>query len=195
MTKDGSAAMRTRSTVRAAARDEFRKGAAQAEPGLVHWLKAGYRPLRDGAMRWPAAVLGGAVLLFAGSLLLFPVLGSEFVPTLREGTFQVRSTLPPGASLDSAIQYGKRIQSVLREFPEVTGTYSRVGRAEVAEQDGGARAAGAGGRLGGQGQRRAGVKLRMPPGWPRKTTPVRIGSIGSTHGVKVRPSPARKNSM
>ncbi len=34
----------------------------------------------------------------------------------------------------------------------------------------------------------------MPPGWPRKTTPVRIGSIGSTHGVKVRPSPARKNS-
>ena len=109
----------------------FRKGAAQAEPGLVHWLKAGYRPLRDGAMRWPAAVLGGAVLLFAGSLLLFPLLGSEFVPTLREGTFQVRSTLPPGASLDSAIQYGKRIQSVLREFPEVTGTYSRVGRAEV----------------------------------------------------------------
>merc|ERR1712023_536420 len=75
--------------------------------------------------------MGIAVLAFAGSLLLFPFLGSEFVPTLREGTFQLRSTLTPGASLDSAINYGKRIQEVLEDFPEVTQSYARVGRAEV----------------------------------------------------------------
>ena len=43
----------------------------------------------------------------------------------------MRSTLPPGASLDSAISYGKRIQEVLEDFPEVTQSYARVGRAEV----------------------------------------------------------------
>ena len=109
----------------------FRKGSAHGEPRLVRWLKAGYRPVRDAALRAPAMVLGIAVALFAASLAIFPTLGTEFVPTLREGTFQVRSTLPPGASLASAITYGERIQAVLREFPEVTGTYSRIGRAEV----------------------------------------------------------------
>ena len=109
----------------------FRKGTAGGEPRLMAWIKKGYRPLRDGVLKAPRIVLGVTVLLFSVSLALFPFLGAEFVPTLREGTIMVRSTLPPGASLDSTIQYGKRIQTVLREFPEVTGTYSRVGRAEV----------------------------------------------------------------
>lgn len=109
----------------------FKKGGAYGEPRLVRWIKAGYRPIRDAALKAPALVLGIAVVLFGASLLTFPSLGTEFVPTLREGDFQVRSTLPPGASLESSIEYGKRIQSVLNEFPEVTGTYSRVGRAEV----------------------------------------------------------------
>lgn len=109
----------------------FKQGSIHGEPRLVRWLKAGYRPLRDAALKAPAIVLGIAVIGFVASLAIFPTLGTEFVPTLREGTFQVRSTLPPGASLDSAIEYAKRIQVTLRDFPEVTGVYSRVGRAEV----------------------------------------------------------------
>lgn len=109
----------------------FKKGSVHGEPRLVRWIKNGYRPVRDRVVRAPALVLGVAVVLFGASLALFPTLGTTFIPTLREGTFLVRSTLPPGASLDSSIEYAKRIQSVFKEFPEVTGTYSRVGRAEV----------------------------------------------------------------
>ena len=109
----------------------FKRDAIHGEPRVISWLKSGYRPLRDAALKAPVPVLGVAVLLFLTSLALFPTLGTEFVPTLREGTFQVRSTLPPGASLKSAIENAKRIQESLRDFPEVTGTYSRVGRAEV----------------------------------------------------------------
>lgn len=109
----------------------FSRDSAHGEPRLVRWLKARYRPLLAAVVKRPATVFSSAVVLFLISLALFPLLGTEFVPTLREGTFQVRSTLPPGASLDSAIDYGKRIQKVLGEFPEVTGTYSRIGRAEV----------------------------------------------------------------
>ena len=104
---------------------------ALAEPGLIRVLKAGYRPVRDAALKAPWWVFGVTVVLFATSLAIFPRLGTEFLPTLREGTFMVRSTLPPGASLDSAIAYGKRVQRTVTEFEEVTGAYSRVGRAEV----------------------------------------------------------------
>ncbi|GAB3684336.1 efflux RND transporter permease subunit [Salinisphaera aquimarina] len=109
----------------------FRKDSVHAEPRLVRWLKAGYRPLRDAAFKAPVAVLSIAVILFAASLAIFPSLGTEFVPTLREGTLVVRSTLPPGASLESATAAARDVQKTLRDFPEVTGAYSRVGRAEV----------------------------------------------------------------
>lgn len=103
----------------------------RGEPRLMEWLRKRYRPLRDAALARPGRVFTITVAIFIGSLALLPFLGTEFIPTLREGSFQVRSTLPPGASLNSTLEYGRRIQSVLGEFPEVTGTYSRVGRAEV----------------------------------------------------------------
>ena len=109
----------------------FKMGVVHKEPRLVLALGRLYEPVVNTVVKAPKLVMGIAVLAFAGSLLLFPFLGSEFVPTLREGTFQLRSTLTPGASLDSAINYGKRIQEVLEDFPEVTQSYARVGRAEV----------------------------------------------------------------
>ncbi|HKJ94216.1 MAG TPA: CusA/CzcA family heavy metal efflux RND transporter [Gammaproteobacteria bacterium] len=109
----------------------FRPGMAHGEPRLVRAIKAIYRPLLNWAVRHPAWVTGVTLVAFLGSLALFPLLGSEFVPTLREGTFYVESALPPGGDLDSSIAYAKKEQAVLKEFPEVTGTYSRVGRTEV----------------------------------------------------------------
>jgi heavy metal efflux system protein len=109
----------------------FSKNMKFDEPRLVVWLKRRYTPLLGAAVKRPAAVLGTAVLLLVGSLALFPLLGSEFVPTLREGTLLIRAVLPPGANLSSSIEYAKRIESSLANFPEVTGSYARVGRAEV----------------------------------------------------------------
>ncbi len=109
----------------------FKKDGKYGEPRLVGWLKDRYRPVLDKVMAWPKVVAGAAVLVLVLGVSVFPLLGSEFVPTLREGTLMVRSTLPPAASLDSAIGYAKRIQTVFEDFEPVTGTYSRVGRAEV----------------------------------------------------------------
>ncbi|RJS93838.1 efflux RND transporter permease subunit [Salinisphaera sp. Q1T1-3] len=109
----------------------FSSGHHQTEPRLMAWIRAGYRPLRDAAMAAPLIVATAAIVLFCASLAIFPHLGTEFIPTLREGTFMVRSTLPPGANLNSATDYARRVQAVIGEFPEVEGVYSRVGRAEV----------------------------------------------------------------
>ncbi|QKK03591.1 MAG: efflux RND transporter permease subunit [Pseudomonadota bacterium] len=109
----------------------FKKGSVHGEPRLVGWLRKGYRPLLDGVLAYPKRTVAVALVLFAGGLALFPMLGTEFVPTLREGTFLVRSTLPPGANLDTANEYAGRVANVIREYPEVTGVYARVGRAEV----------------------------------------------------------------
>ena len=101
------------------------------EPWLVRKVKGYSRPLIEKVTKFPKIVFGGALVLFAASMAVFPFLGTEFQPTLREGTFAVRSVLPPGANLPTTKEYTKRIQKSMQTFPEVQGIYSRVGRAEV----------------------------------------------------------------
>ena len=101
------------------------------EPRLVRWLKEKYRPLAAAAVERPKRVIGIAVAALALSLAVYPFLGTEFVPTLREGTFFVRSVLPPGANLDKSVEFAERAQDTFDDFSEVTGSYARVGRAEV----------------------------------------------------------------
>ena len=107
------------------------KDSAPEEPRVVQWLKARYRPIVQWAYDRPKAILGGVLALLVGALALFPFLGSEFKPTLREGTYAVRAVLPPGANLETTNEYTRRMQQSFTQFPEVTGVYSRVGRAEV----------------------------------------------------------------
>jgi cobalt-zinc-cadmium resistance protein CzcA len=101
------------------------------EPWLVRKVKGASRPLIEKSTQYPKIVFGAALVLFAASMAVFPFLGTEFQPTLREGTFAVRSVLPPGANLPTTKEYTKRIQESMQTFPEVQGTFSRVGRAEV----------------------------------------------------------------
>lgn len=101
------------------------------EPWLVRTLKKWSEPLIEKTSKYPKMVFGAALVLFAGSMAIFPFLGTEFQPTLREGTFAVRSVLPPGANLPTTTEYSKRLQESMLTFPEVESVYSRVGRAEV----------------------------------------------------------------
>ena len=107
------------------------KQTAGGEPWLLRWTKARFRPLAKWAVARPKTILSVVGVLFAGSLALFPFLGTEFVPTLREGTYAVRAVLPPGANLESTETYTERMQEVFQTFPEVESVHSRVGRAEV----------------------------------------------------------------
>ena len=109
----------------------FSKDSVQKEPRIVAAMRKTYRPIVAVAVKKRGWVLGITVAAFVGSIALFPFLGTEFMPTLREGTIMVRSVLPPGANLDKALDYSKRIERHVSDFPEVTSVYSRVGRPEV----------------------------------------------------------------
>jgi len=103
----------------------------EEEPPLMRWLKAGYRPLIDLAVRYRRATVGGAVLLLACSLACVPLLGTEFVPELEEGTINMRVTMAPTVSLPQALEIGARLERRVLQYPEVTYALSRIGRAEL----------------------------------------------------------------
>ncbi|PAW78030.1 MAG: CusA/CzcA family heavy metal efflux RND transporter [Verrucomicrobia bacterium Tous-C9LFEB] len=99
----------------------------------ILWLKSLYAPLLDAAMRARGLALGGAVSLFALSLVIFTRLGAEFAPQLDEGSFATHMIRTTSVGLDASIAMQEKAEKVLREkFPEVTHTFSRIGTAEIA---------------------------------------------------------------
>jgi cobalt-zinc-cadmium resistance protein CzcA len=67
-------------------------------------------------------------LLLAGSLLLIPRIGAEFMPQLDEGALWVRATMPYTISFDESAKITPQIRQVLKSFPEVTTVASELAR-------------------------------------------------------------------
>jgi len=109
----------------------FKTGVKEKESFIMKPLDKLYRRALGGAMRKRAMVVGIAVALFVGSLALVPLLGTEFVPELEEGTLNIRVTLAPSSSLDTALTVSQRLEEQLMTFPEALYAFSRVGRPEI----------------------------------------------------------------
>ena len=100
---------------------------------LVGWLKRGYVPLLDWALANKKALIGSAAALLVASLVTFPFLGKEFMPTMQEGSMVWRIASIPSTSLEESIALSKRASAALNEFPEVTTSVAMIGRAEKGE--------------------------------------------------------------
>ncbi|NOU50078.1 efflux RND transporter permease subunit [Pseudoalteromonas sp. JBTF-M23] len=98
---------------------------------LLEPLDRCYRTLLKSALAFPSFTLIGVVSLFIAALLVAPKIGTEFVPELEEGTINLRVTLAPSASLDTALLVAPKLEEALLSFPEVTYALSRIGRAEI----------------------------------------------------------------
>ena len=51
-------------------------------------------------------------------VVLFPLLGGEFMPKLEEGNFWIRATLPTSISLEQSASYVPRMRRILRGCPD-----------------------------------------------------------------------------
>jgi cobalt-zinc-cadmium resistance protein CzcA len=80
--------------------------------------------------RWPTVAVAGVAL--AGSLVLFTQLGAEFVPQLDEGDLIIEARRLPGIALTESVAMDRRLQTALRQIPEVDHVVSRIGAPEVA---------------------------------------------------------------
>ncbi|MCK5335868.1 MAG: efflux RND transporter permease subunit, partial [Gammaproteobacteria bacterium] len=109
----------------------FTKGVEEKHNAILTLVEKRYRQFLSLALAYKSRVVMTAVALFIGSLLLLPFLGTEFVPELEEGTLNVRVTLAPSSSLDTALIVANKMEALLMTFPEVEYATSRVGRAEI----------------------------------------------------------------
>ena len=109
----------------------FRAPVSAKPSPLLQPLETLYRYLLTQALRFPRRVMWLAGMLLLAAAIIAPRLGTEFVPELEEGTINLRVTLAPSASLETALSVAPKLEALLLQFPEVTYAMSRVGRPEL----------------------------------------------------------------
>lgn len=96
------------------------------------FLVAVYRPVINVVLRHRVATLAVAVLALAISLWPASRLGSEFMPTLNEGTLLYMPTSLPGMSVTKAAELLQQQDRIIKSFPEVESVFGKAGRALTA---------------------------------------------------------------
>jgi Cu(I)/Ag(I) efflux system membrane protein CusA/SilA len=91
-----------------------------------------YRPVISGVLK--AKTLTILVALVVLGVTLWPArqLGSEFMPSLDEGTLMYMPTTLPGISVTKAAELLQVQDRIIKSFPEVASVYGKAGRALTA---------------------------------------------------------------
>jgi Cu(I)/Ag(I) efflux system membrane protein CusA/SilA len=91
-----------------------------------------YRPVIRTALRYKAATILIALGVLLASLWPASRLGSEFMPTLNEGTLFYMPTTLPGLSVTKAAELLQTQNKIIKTFPEVVSVWGKAGRAGTA---------------------------------------------------------------
>ncbi len=96
------------------------------------FLIAIYRPVIAVVLRHKAATLVVATLVLLVSFWPASKLGSEFMPTLNEGTLLYMPASLPGMSVTKAAELLQQQDRIIKAFPEVESVFGKAGRALTA---------------------------------------------------------------
>ncbi|MDO9365330.1 MAG: efflux RND transporter permease subunit [Methylotenera sp.] len=91
-----------------------------------------YRPIIALVMRWKKTTILLALLVLAISVYPLTKLGSEFMPTLNEGTLLYMPATLPGLSVTKAAEIMQTQNKIIKSFPEVASVFGKAGKANTA---------------------------------------------------------------
>jgi Cu(I)/Ag(I) efflux system membrane protein CusA/SilA len=91
-----------------------------------------YRPVIEIALRFKSATILIAVVVLGMSLWPASQLGSEFMPSLNEGTLFYMPVTLPGISVTKAAELLQTQDKIIKSFPEVASVWGKAGRASTA---------------------------------------------------------------
>jgi Cu(I)/Ag(I) efflux system membrane protein CusA/SilA len=99
----------------------------------LNWLLiAIYRPIIRGVLKAKTLTILLAIAALAVTISPARQLGSEFMPSLYEGTLLYMPTTLPGISITKSAELLQTQDRIIKSFPEVESVYGKAGRAATA---------------------------------------------------------------
>jgi heavy metal efflux system protein len=91
-----------------------------------------YLPVLRWSLGHKVPILFISLALLAGTIFLIPRLGTEFMPILDEGAFDMDFQFVPGISLPESLEASRKIEERLMKFPELETVVGKTGQTGVA---------------------------------------------------------------
>lgn len=110
----------------------FLKSQPEKESIIMKYAAKIYLPLLEYVMKKKIMILSIAGVFLIAALFLFTRLGTEFIPTMDEGAFDMDVALLPGVSLSKAMEVNQLAAQKMKEFEELDVVVSRIGQTGVA---------------------------------------------------------------
>ncbi len=91
-----------------------------------------YRPVMAQVLQWKKVIVLAAVVVVGVTVYPTLRLGTEFMPTLNEGTLLYMPVTLPGISVTKAAEILQTQNKIIKSFPEVASVLGKAGRANTA---------------------------------------------------------------
>ena len=91
-----------------------------------------YRPVIAWVMQWKKISILLALSVLGVTIYPLSKIGSEFMPTLNEGTLLFMPATLPGLSVTKAAEIMQTQNKIIKSFPEVASVFGKAGRANTA---------------------------------------------------------------
>lgn len=108
------------------------KPETEKESFVMRKANASYLVLLTSVFKRKTTVLLLALGILLASLMIVPFLGTEFVPIMDEGAFDMDVTLLPSVSLSEAVKINELVGRKLKDFSELKTIVARTGQTGLA---------------------------------------------------------------
>lgn len=95
---------------------------------FLEWIKVKYMQTIQRITSKMAVVITGGI--FALTLFIASILGSEFLPKMDEGNLYIRAIFPYSISLNKSYENSKKVRDLLAKYPEIQTIEFQAGRPE-----------------------------------------------------------------
>ena len=94
---------------------------------IFNFVREEYSRLISWALRHRGIVFILAVIIFVGSIMLIPFVGTEFIPSSDQGQFNINITLPTGTNLETTRKVVSEVEKIVLEIPEIKSMLTTAG--------------------------------------------------------------------
>ncbi len=103
-------------------------------PRWAEYVNNGYRTMLEWTLDHHYLTVSAAILLLVAAIYSLVFIGTEFMPKLDEGSILIETRKLPGISLTDSVEMSKRIEKMLRAFPEIQDVVTKIGRPDFATE-------------------------------------------------------------
>ena len=94
---------------------------------IFNFVREEYSRLLSWSLRHRGIVFILAVIIFVGSIMLVPFVGTEFIPSSDQGQFNINITLPTGTNLETTSEVVSEVEKIVLGIPEIKSILTTAG--------------------------------------------------------------------